>query len=151
MNIAANNSGILEVNPSGNWLANPHVESDRAKQYSRSLSDALEDLIRCAEIDNVVRDICLNVLSRYGLTAWSECRTAIRFWSHGIDATLRWEVLTNPINRRDPPICVLSIKLGEDDDSPALYATTIADLSESGLEIVVQAVRSIIFQATEEQ
>ena len=149
MNIVTDDSGILDFTPQTDWPGNHHSESVCAKPYSGSLSETLEDLILNAEIDTVLRKVCLNVLANFGLTAWAECRTEMKFWTKGIDAALRWEVVTNPINRQYPPICALSVTLGDENDSPTLHAAVVADISAWGAILIFQAVQSLIFRATE--
>jgi hypothetical protein len=149
VNTINSNSGILDVSPPGGWLAGSHVEPNRISSYDLEPSQLIDDLILASEVNIVVRNMCLSVLARFGLTSWGEGGSGIKFWCNGVDAILRWDVSPNPINRLDPPFCLLSVKLGADDTSPVLYGCVVAELSSLGLFLLCQTVRSIILHAVE--
>ena len=143
------NSGILDTCQTGGWLESSHVETNRSKSYDRELSEVLEDLIRITGTEEVVRQTVLSVLCRFGVTSWGAERDSISFWCNGIDAKFCWDVSTNPINRLAPPVCTMSVKMRDDNESRAFYGCVVAGVNDCGREIITRTVQSLIYEATE--
>jgi hypothetical protein len=150
MNIDNINSGILDLGQTVGWPESSHAETNRSKSYDRELSEVLEDLIRNTGTEEVVRQSVLSVLCRFGLTSWGEERDSINFWCNGIDAKLAWDVATNPLNRLDPPICTMSVKMQDDKECRAFYGCVVAGINACGREIISRTVQSLIYEATED-
>jgi hypothetical protein len=140
-----NNTGILDMG-SRHWLADSHAEPNRDSS-DPDLDQLVSDLIRTMEMDAVLRRICLSFLSRFDITSWEADRSSIKFWCNGIDATFRSHVAINPFDRLDPPMCLLTIQLG--DTGRTLYGSVVADLRGAGPLLLSHAVRAIIVQALE--
>jgi hypothetical protein len=147
MNTETKNTGILEISCPAGWLAGSQFERDRANSVEQELPELVHDLIRTAEINKLIRQTCLAFLARFNVTSWGEDNSAIKFWCNGFDATFRSHVSPNPLNRDDPPVCLLSVELGG--AGRTLYGSMISDIGGVGPLLLSQAIRALIVQAFE--
>jgi hypothetical protein len=135
-------SGILEVCHHGQWLADSQTESSAAKA-TEPLEQIIEELTRIAEVEAAIHSLCVTHMARCGLTSWDGGDCALNFWCNGFDATLRWNVSANTLDPSDPPVCLLSVTLGER-GTRIIYGGVVADLHGAGPLLLSQAVLSLI-------
>ena len=145
MSTVSNNSGILDVCHHRRWPRSSQIEPSDTSDNDQ-LSQLLEDLTRVAEVEAAIHSLCITHLARYGITSWGGGDCSINFWCNGVDDTLRWHVSINPIDRHDPPFCLLSVDLGDEQNHVA-YGGVVADLRGAGPLLLSHAVVSMIAQA----
>lgn len=145
MSVLNSNSGILEFCHRGSWLAGPQGGSADANPAD-SVERLIDDLTRVTTVEAAIHRLCVGHLARYGITSWGAGGCSLKFWCHGVDATLRWHVAVNPLDPQDPPYSLLSVEL-DDVKRRTIYASVVADLHGAGLLLLTHAVLSVIAQA----
>jgi hypothetical protein len=138
-------SGILDISHHGRWIESLQTGSTDTNADDQ-LEQLIDDLTRVAEVEAAIHSLCVTHMARCGITSWDGGESAINFWCNGIDAKLRWDVTVNPLDRNDPPMCLLAVDLG-DDKSRVVYGGVVADLRGAGPLLLSQAVVSMISEA----
>jgi hypothetical protein len=107
---------------------------------------ALKNSPQFAELEMHIRHRCLQFFAHLDITSWCTDDHAIQFcWSES-DQSFRCAVEENPLNKNDPPLCLLSV---EQSTHHTLYASLVADLSGAGPLLIQSAIRSLILQSIE--
>jgi hypothetical protein len=145
MSVLNMHSGILDICHYGRCVSSPQPESVKANRAD-PLEQLINDLAGVAEVEAAIHSLCVTHMARYGLTSWDGGESALNFWCNGIDATIRWDVTTNPLEPADPPICLLSVDLG-DAKTRVIYGGVVADLRGAGPLLLSQAIISLLSQA----
>jgi hypothetical protein len=149
MSVINNHSGILEYSHCDQWLTASHAGPTDARDQDE-LNQIIDDLTKIAEVEAAIHSLCITHLARYGITSWGSGDCAIKFWCNGVDATLHWHVSLNPIDRRDPPLCLISVDMGAE-NGHVIYGSVVADLCGIGPLLLSQAIISMIIKALKYQ